>query len=411
MKTRPLRIAMLSLHSSPIGELGTHDTGGMSVYVRELSAELGSLGHRVDIFTGVGRNGTRPVLELAPNVRLVHLKLGINGNRIGLFPHLSRYFAVLETFRKREETGYDLVHSHYWLSGRIGSWAQSRWRVPHVVMFHTLGALKNAADCGEDEPGLRVAEETEIARGCNRIVAPTAREREEVIRHCGVDPDRIAVVPCGVNLGHFRPMDPAEARSRLGIRADEPLLLYVGRFAPVKGVPRLLEALARSEHCPRPRLLVVGGDGPGAGALEALRQLARALGVADRVTFAGRVEQGALPPYYAAADLLAVPSHYESFGLVALEALACGTRVVASAVGAMDEVLSQGGGELVTDPSAEALARALDRVLSLGPPAPCERLRLRRTVERYAWPRVAEAILQEYEGLVGRADPQAIGER
>jgi D-inositol-3-phosphate glycosyltransferase len=399
-----LRIAVLSIHSSPVGELGTSDTGGMSVYVRELARELGRRGHRVDIFTRERTTRTAPVVQLLPGVRLVHLRGGVNGHheRSGLYPHLPRFFESLEEFCSLDGARYDLVHSHYWLSGRMGTWAQERWGVPHVVMFHTLGAVKNSIRCGEEEPEIRIAEEADVALRCDRIVAPTTRERDYIVEFCGASAQKVALIPCGVSLERFRPTDRAGARELLGMDPGEAVLLYVGRFAPVKGLERLLEAMAHLKHHPRLRLVVVGGDGPEGPQTDRLRSRIRELGVEAVVIFAGRVDQQDLPPFYSAADLLVVPSYYESFGLVALEALACGTPVVATRVGAMESILADAEcGALVSEPDPQDLARGIDAVLIRARCAPVPRERIRASVSRYTWSSVASAIAVEYAALLG----------
>ena len=343
MEIEKLRIAMLSVHSSPIGELGTKNTGGMSVYIRETAQELGNRGHLVDIYTRLNGSGQKQIAHLYDNVRLIHLKAGNNGqmNKLALYGHLDDFFKELEKFRDRESVDYDLIHSHYWLSGRVGSWAQERWKVPHVFMFHTVGAVKNSTVGSEKEPELRTAIEKNLARKCDRILVATDKERGHLVQHYGACPETIGVVPCGVNLNLFRPLDKIAARKQLGFAQDETVVLFVGRFAPLKGIDRLLEAMAHLKHHQRLRLVIVGGDGNNAPESQRLQGLSRGLSIQDSVTFVGRIEQSMLPPYYSAADVLVVPSHYESFGLVALESLASGTPVVATQGWALWRVSSE----------------------------------------------------------------------
>ena len=209
-----LRIAVLSVHSSPIGELGTKNTGGMSVYVRELARQLGRRGHFVDIYTRLNGFRQKQKAQLYDNVRLIHLKAGDNGHmdKLALYGHLDDFFKELEEFRNRESVDYDLIHSHYWLSGRVGNWAQKRWEVPHVFMFHTVGAVKNSTAGSEKESELRTAMEKHLAKKCDRILVATDRERDHLVQHYGACSETIGVVPCGVNLDLFRPLDKAAAR-------------------------------------------------------------------------------------------------------------------------------------------------------------------------------------------------------
>lgn len=396
-----LKIAMLSVHSSPVGELGAKDTGGMSVYVREVARQLGRQGHSVDIYTRLNDSEPEQIAQLYENVRLIHLRAGDAGqlSKLALYPYLDEFFKELEAFRNRKSLDYDLIHSHYWLSGRVGSWARVRWRVPHVFMFHTVGAVKNITVGSEKEPELRLAIEQHLASNCDRILVATDKERGHLIQHYGTSPETIGVVPCGVNLDLFRPMNQAKARRQLGFSHDESIVLFVGRFAPVKGVDRLLEAVAHLQHHQRLRLVIVGGDGNDAPELQGFRRLARKLSIQDSVTFAGRIEQNKLPPYYSAADVLVVPSHYESFGLVALESLASGTPVVATKVGAMESILREGEtGHVVNNGFPRLLAKGIEKFISSSNgPSP---QKIRASVTRYDWSNVASAIIDEYAAVV-----------
>ncbi len=309
---------MLSFHSSPVGQLGTMDTGGMSVCLREIARELGSRGHRVDIYTRLCESGSKEILELYKNVRLIHLKTGPSGrlDKRAVYPHLEDFFREMEGFRSSRGIHYDLIHSHYWLSGRVGNWAQDHWHVPHLVTFHTLGAVKNDTPGVEQEPGLRVATERHLAQTCDRILATTGKEKQQIIDYYGALPEKIGVIPCGVNLDLFSPMDRAMARRELGLDQKGPLLLCVARFAPSKGIDRLLAAMVSLRDSQGIRLLIIGGDGHGDPVSRDLRKMCQESGIEDVVTFKGRVEQENLPVYYSAADMLVVPSRYESFGLV-----------------------------------------------------------------------------------------------
>jgi D-inositol-3-phosphate glycosyltransferase len=334
---------------------------------------------------------------LAENVRLIHLKVGNKGHmdKLALYPHLRDFFKELERIRTQESLDYDLIHSHYWLSGRVGNWAQERWKVPHVFTLHTVGAVKNSTVGSEKEPELRVAIEKQIARNCDRILVATAKEKGHLIQHYGASSQTVGVVPCGVNLELFRPMDKAIARQKLGIAEHESIILFVGRFAPLKGIDRLLEAVAHLRHCQGLRLLIVGGDGYRSEVSQELKQLCSKLGIQNSVTFVGSIKQDILTPYYSAADVLVVPSRYESFGLVALESLASGTPVVATRVGAMESILREGEtGHVVSNGSPHLLANGIEQFISRAlPPSPNA---IRATVLRYSWENVVSAIINEY---------------
>lgn len=398
MKNEVLRIAMLSIHSNPMGDLGTIDTGGMSVYIRELAREFGRRGHRIDIYSR-RQNGRHPaVVPLYENVRLIHLDIGNNGrlSKMALYPYLADFQRSLEQFRRAERINYDLIHSHYWLSGGLGESLQVLWNRPHVVMFHTLAEAKNGARTGLQEPAVRIATEKELVKTCHRIIAPTLREKNSLIRYYGATAEKIGVVPCGVNLNLFKPQDKTAARKQLGYAPGTSLLLYVGRFEPVKGADTLIKALAHLADHRRLQLVMVGGDGAQSPETQDLKDKARALGIEDRVVFAGRVDQNCLPPYYASADMLVIPSRYESFSLVGLEALACGRPVVSTPVGAMDRLVIEGRtGKIAADTSPGALARAIASMPTDGRLPAAEVIR--ESVLAYSWSKVAGAVLNEYE--------------
>lgn len=392
---------MLSIHSNPIGELGTNDTGGMSVYIRELARELGRRGHWIDIYTRLQNGSQQPIIDLFENVRLIHLGIPNNGNlsRLALYPYLSDFFKSMENFRSRNGIEYDLIHSHYWLSGRLGSWAQELWDRPHLVMLHTLGEVKNRTGVGRPEPELRIAAEKELVETCHRILAPTGRERDSLVRYYGVSEEKIGVVPCGVNLDLFQPEQKQAARKQLGFDPDDIILLSVGRFEPLKGLDRLLEAMIYLRDHKRLRLVIVGGDGNQAPESQFLRQKAANLGIEDKVLFAGRVDQKYLPLYYSLADVLVVASHYESFGLVGLEALACGRPVVSTPVGAMENLIKQSrAGYVVSDTLPRSLAKGIQSIITNSTPLQADEIR--RSVLEYSWPNVAAAILKEYETAI-----------
>jgi D-inositol-3-phosphate glycosyltransferase len=403
-----LDIAMFSIHSSPIGELGTKDTGGMSVYIRELARELGQAGHRVDIFTRLQNHGGKSVRRLYNNVRLIHLSIGntMSLSKLELYPYLEDLFQAVENFRAGEELRYDLVHSHYWLSGRLGQYAQTRWHVPHVIMFHTLGGVKNTTGIGAKEPDLRVVTEKILSQTCDRVLAATQREREQLMRYHHIAPDKIGVVPCGVNLELFRPLDKSAARRELGFDRNESIVLYVGRFDPLKGIERLIDAMTYLTPCPRLRLVLVGGDGNHTSEAQNLRNRSARLGLQNVVTFAGRIPQDCLPPYYCAADVLALPSYYESFGLVGLESLACGTPVVATPVGAMEHILRPGvTGEIVSNCSPRSLAAVIEPFIRKPPAVSPSPEQIRASVIDYHWSLVARAVLEQYKLVLTRPYP------
>ena len=401
-----LRVAMLSVHTCPLAALGGKETGGMNVYVRELARELARMRVAADIFTRSQNPSIPRVSAIGDGVRVVHLPAGPEAPmaRERVHDHLDEFVDGVEEFRADHGLDYDLIHAHYWLSGAVGLTLRERWGVPLVQMFHTLGRLKNDAtrNGAEHEPALRIAEESRIVGAADRIVAATVVERAHLAGHYGADPTRIAVIPCGVDTELFTPGDPAAARAALGLD-DRPRLLYVGRIAPIKGLETLLDGMARLRAGGRPvHLCIVGGDAdePLNGHEGELRAQLGRLDLGDTVTFVGAQPQERLRTWYVAADASVLPSYYESFGMVALEAMACGSPVIASRVGGLQTtVRDRVTGVLVPDHDAAALADALGRLLD----DPDLRWRLGREGVRWAaqhrWPCVAEAVCREYAAL------------
>ena len=396
MPASQLKIAMLSAHSCPVGSLGAKDTGGMSVYIVELARQLGKKGHLVDAYTRIHDPKDPQIIDLGRNARLIHLRAGEDEeiHKLAVYPHLPDFACNLEDFRKDNGLQYDLVFSHYWLSAWVGKYLQQWWHVPHITMFHTLGAVKNAIGIGEDDPELRIETERDLARSCH-IIAPTEKEKEALIQHYGSPPERISVIPCGVNLELFQPVDKEMARQQLGF-VDDKVILFVGRIEPLKGIDQLLKAMPYLQDTQGPRLVIIGGDENSQYEMERLKGLSYDLHIQDSVTFLGSIKQEQMPYFYSAADACVVPSYYESFGLVALESLACGTPVVATDVGDLKSVIRQGEtGYVIDDNTPRHLADKIALLLSRPSPDTKSALSIRASVSRFSWQYIAEAIIRE----------------
>jgi D-inositol-3-phosphate glycosyltransferase len=405
-----IRVAMLSVHTCPLAALGGKETGGMNVYVRELSRALGRMGLEVDVFTRSQNPAIPRVVDLGEGARVIHVAAGPEAplSRPLIHRHLEEFQEGIEAWRIARGLDYDLVHAHYWLSGALGLALRERWAVPVVQMFHTLARLKNEAarTPEEREPELRVAEEARIVELADRIVAASPVEQEYLARHYGVDRSRIAVIPCGVDTELFRPGSQAEARAALGL-APGPVVLWAGRIAPVKGLDTLLDAVARLRDRGRAlQVLIVGGDAdePLDSHEAELRRRVGQLRLGDHVRFVGARTQPVLRTYYVAADITVLPSYYESFGMVALEAMACASPVIASRVGGLATTVRDGvTGYLVADGDADALAARIESLLGDAD------LRWRLGHEgvlwavQHRWPCVAEAICRDYARLEPRA--------
>jgi len=403
---------MLSIHSSPLARLGGKEAGGMNVYVRELSRELGRRGISVDMFTRSQDPNAPTVVELERNVRVVNLHTGPSApyDKNWVLTYVPEFVSRARCFADGEDLGYDLIHSHYWLSGQAALALRRSWGVPVVHMFHTLGAMKNRVARGEQERETkqRITIERKQIQAMDAIIAATPLDREQMVANYGVEADRIKVVPCGVDLRHFYPRDLADSRAALGLpAAPHKLLLLVGRIEPLKGIDALIRAVSllierRPEWRGSLTALVVGGGAETQPAgwnaeqrrLDALR---RELGLVDTIRFVGARPQGQLPLFYSAADIVTMPSHYESFGMATLEGLACGRPVVATNAGGPAHIVEDGVSGLLTPPDDHtALAAQFERLLA------DEALRERMSAaalaraQRFGWSAVASHILHIY---------------
>ena len=400
------RVAMLSVHTSPLEQPGTGDAGGLNVYVAEVSKRLAERGIEVEIFTRM-TDGSLPLeSQMAPGVHVRNVIAGpFEGLGKGDLPGQLCAFAqgVMRAEAARPEGWYDLVHSHYWLSGQVGWLAADRWRVPLVHTMHTMARVKNSslADGDIPEPPGREIGEAQVVEAADRLVANTVGEATELVELYDADPGKVRVVSPGVDLGLFTVGDVVAARARVGLPPDAHVLLFVGRIQPLKAPDVLLRAVAdllarRPDLRGRLVVAVVGGpSGSGLGRPRALQELADQLGIQTQVRFVPPVDRATLALWYRAADLVTVPSYSESFGLVAVEAQACGTPVVAAAVGGLPWAIGDGGllieGHRTSDWSA-GLEGLLDD------PGRRELLSRRavKHASQFSWERTTDRLLEVY---------------
>jgi D-inositol-3-phosphate glycosyltransferase len=405
------RLGLVSVHTCPLAALGGKETGGMNVYVRETARHLGRLGFGVDVFTRSQDPSVPQVVALGVGARVIHIEAGPRRpmSTGAMATHLDAFADGVDTFRQRSGVDYALLHAHYWLSGVVALELARRWgETPVVQMFHTLAVVNSALSdtAGERAPRGRADAEARIARLVDRIVAATSLEQADLAWYCGADVDRVRVVPCGVDVGLFGPGEKAAARARLGLDAEW-VLLFVGRTTPIKGLDSLLHALARLRSDglreARIRLVIVGGDRDERrdDRRGRLRTLAEGLGIDAWLDFRGPQPQLALPDYYRAADLCLVPSYHESFGMAALEAMACGAPVVASRVGGLATTIQDGvTGVLVPPRDDVALATAIASLLGDGARRAALGRQAARWAQSFAWPSVTRGLLDVYEELV-----------
>ncbi len=373
----------------------------MNVYVRELSRALGESGITVDIFTREHEGQGSGIEWISPNVRVIHFPAGPRNAVVGeLFEYLPGFLDAVMAFCEADGSEYDVVHSHYWLSAWLGQRMAENLGIPHVVTFHTLALIKMQSRAGEVEPEEREIVEHDAMLNADCIVAFSGHERDAMAGLYGADPGKVRLAPCGVDLEKFRPMDQKEVRRQLGLNGEK-LLLYVGRVEPLKGLDLLVETAAQIEAGDESvRMMVVGGGGPGEPETDRVRRLAEERQVDDLIEFVGRVDQDQLPLYYNAADVCVVPSYYESFGLVALESMACGTPVVASRVGGLPTLVHHGHtGYLKPWRCPEAFANSVEMIISSDRLQDSLGQAARRRAEMMGWESVAAMISAEYRAL------------
>lgn len=411
------RLAVLSMHTSPLAQPGSGDGGGMNVYVRELCAALARRGVRCDVYTRAAAPGLPAEVRVEPGLVVHHVPAGPlepvpKEELAGLVAEFTAAVAA-DLSRPGDDPPAEVVHANYWLSGIAGHEIKHALGLPLVSTFHTLDRVKAEASPEEVAagPGTRAAAEAAVIGCSDAVLASCSVEAAQLVSLYGASPSRIEIVPPGVDHAFFSPGNKAQARRALsarGLPADGPLLLFVGRIQPLKGAEVAVRTLPVLEAAGigRARLAVVGGpSGPqGPKELERLRSLAEEIGVADRVAFVPPLRHEMLSTYYRAADCCVVPSRSESFGLVALEAAACGTPVVASAVGGLTTLVDHGQtGFLVDGADVDAVAGALCRVL--GDPSLAARLGAAAAARarRYTWSAAARLVVSLYDDLVARA--------
>ena len=382
----------------------------MNVYVLELSRELARLGYEVDIFTR--RDGGLPQLEeLERNLRLIRIDAGPpqpieKEDIVGCLPQFVR---GMSAFAATQSEPYSIVHSHYWQSGWAGGIFARSLKRPHLVMFHTLGEVKNRARISEEEPTVRIRHERTIAKRANGIITASDHERLLLERYYGARDSRMHTIACGVDLELFRPLDKELARQGLGLDPSHPVVLWVGRLEKLKGVDILVGALAQLERRDF-TLLIVGGDDRSHGLRHELESQAAALGISANIRFEGAVAHDRLPLYYSASDVCVVPSYYESFGLVAVEAMACGTPVVASRVGGLVSTVQDGvSGYLIPWRCPEPFAEKLEVLLNNPELRDNFGRAARKSVERFRWRSIALQVASVYDRSIAEHRAQEPG--
>jgi D-inositol-3-phosphate glycosyltransferase len=404
-------VAMLSVHTSPLDTPGrTRDAGGMNVYMHQLARELGHSQNTIDIFTRRTNEHSPHIVQLTPNVRVIHIKAGPSApiHKHDLYQYLPAFAQRIDEFQRSEKTHYDILHSHYWLSGVAAMHLAQQWAVPHITMFHTLAHLKQLADPNVTEPSIRLEMERRLIQRADAIIASTDEERTQIIRHCGATSAQVRVIPCGIDLKLFVPQDQQQAREKLGFKRDQPVLLFVGRLDPFKGPDLLLRAATMMDE--KAQIVIVGGKPTGDLEVKQLQELAAQLKISKRVHFPGAQPQHVLPMIYSAADVTVIPSYHESFGLAAVESLACGTPVVATRAGGLKTVVQHSQTGYLVPRCPGFFAERLDTILQN--PALLKRMRLaaRPSVLQFSWKNVADKMQDVYEHVINEEAKQLVAQ-
>lgn len=409
-----MNIAMLSYHTCPLAILGGKNTGGMNVYVRELTRYLGMQDVHVDVFTRSENDHVPHVLhDLGCGNRVVHIPAGPEFSlpKPELTGFLPEFADRIIEFSRVKEIHYDLIHAHYWMSGVAALELRKKWNVPILQMFHTLGLVKKeiARSPDELEGDYRFDGEKQVIQKVDRILAATQSEVNQLKNLYNADETRITVLPPGVNTDRFYPIPMDEAKEVVGIPKEDRMVLFVGRIEPLKGIDTLIEAMAmlkiRCKKCPH-YLVIIGGENDNpeeqlSSEMERLKSLSHELGINDVIIFAGKRGQDSLPYYYSAAEVVVMPSHYESFGMVALEAMACGTPVIASEVGGLRYLVKEGEtGFFVPMQNPEILAERM-RTLLLNEKLRHEMgMKAAEYARDYDWSIIAREIIDVYKNMI-----------
>lgn len=395
-----MHVAVITVHGCPLRQAGSRDSGGMNIYILEMAKRLAARGVQLDVFTRHHDPLDPQVVMLAPGARLIHLPAGVPSlDKSGVYDLLPQFTSQMRRFCIANRLRYDLVSTHYWLSGLVGMRLASEWGVSHTTSFHTMAEMKRRGRPEETEVEQRDSSESNIACSADSVVVWTDGEKDALVDYWDIDPAKVSVIPPGVDLSRFRPMSQSQSREFLGY-GEEKNILFVGRLEPLKGLDVLFRAVAALEDLGNITLNVVGGD-ENSQEKARLQTLASRMKLTQNVRFIGSVRHDELPLHYNAADVCVLPSHYESFGLAALEAAACGRPVVASEVGGLPAIVRNGStGFLVEPKHSDTMAERLCELLGddmlrsrMGSAA-------RAHAESLGWDRSADALLNRYRELM-----------
>jgi D-inositol-3-phosphate glycosyltransferase len=412
------RIALISEHASPLSLPGSIDSGGQNIYVGQLAKHLALAGYEVDIFTRRDKAWLPEVAEWIPRVRLVHVPVGPARyvRKEDLFPLMDDFSTWTKTFCEREAAAYDVVHANFWMSGMVALHLKRTLDLPFVITFHALGRVRRLHQPDADEfPDERLTIEEELVRHADHVIAECPQDKEDLVQLYQASPARVAIIPCGFDASEFWPMGKTLSRALLGLPKNNPLILQLGRLVPRKGIDNVIRGVAclKRDHGIEAHLAIVGGNSEKPDAvltpeIARLTAISRQEGIQDQVRFIGRRGRDVLRYYYSAADIFVTTPWYEPFGMTSLEAMACGTPVIASSVGGLKFSVRDGeNGFLVPPKNPKLLGDRLAHYFSQPVVAAHLRNRAMDYVNRhFTWSKVTQAIVQLYEKVLARRQPQ-----
>jgi D-inositol-3-phosphate glycosyltransferase len=408
------KIALISEHASPLAQIGSTDSGGQNVYVAQLAKQLARLGYLVDVFTRRDSESLEQVVEWSPGIRVVHVPAGPAHfiPKEAMLPHMEQFGRFVIRFARRQKIPYDLVHANFFMSGMVAQQIKRKLGIPFVMTFHALGRVRRLSQGQADGfPDIRFAIEESLMQDADRIVAECLQDQHDMEQLYGAPSERIDIVPCGFDPDEFWPVT-VDARQQLGLDRDEFIILQLGRMVPRKGVDNVIRALSilQRQYQVQARLLVVGGnaeqpDPVTTPELGRLMALAQSLGIEQSITFTGQRQRDQLRYYYSAANVFVTTPWYEPFGITPVEAMACGTPVVGTAVGGIKTTVVDGEtGYLVPPSDPDALAERLAWLHQH--PQVAQRMGwagMRRAYQHFTWRNVATQLANVYENAIESA--------
>jgi len=400
-----MKILIISYHTCPENKLGSKDSGGLNIYLHEISNQLGTKGHTVDIFTREHDIRDPLEIEINNNSKVIHLNAGdLAEEKQQMHNYIDLFTSNLINYIDEKNLQYDLIYSNYWMSGIVGELISEKLKIPHIITFHTMGLTKRSVNYLENESDFRIENELDLIQKSDAIVVPTHQEKENLILNYKSD-NNIYIVSPGVDLEKFKSKNKFESRKKLGLSQTTKILLSVGRLEPIKGYDVLINALSFLNISDDfdVRLLIIGGDSKSQNELERLNSLKLKHGLSNQVNFLGAIDHDELPIYLSAADVFVMPSAYETFGIAALEASACNLPVIAPQVGGLKSVVKHGQtGFLSVNKSPESLMHYLEILLKNKPLRELFGVNSRLHAMNYSWEKSSEDLISVFEDVLSK---------